>query len=133
MISTIEMNKSTTSGGRMRVRLFLICCLTICSTVIHADLLNHLKKIDPSEKNDNHKIRNVDFIYMINLDRRPEKFEQSCKQLQPYGITPFRFSAVNGWELSFETVNDIGVKYQPGMSKNLWGTCYLPEGNWNPH
>jgi len=78
-------------------------------------------------------MRNIDFIYTINLDQRPEKFKNCTDQLSPYDIHPFRFSAVNGWELTLEMVNDVGVKYAPGMAKQLWGTCYLPGGNWEPH
>jgi GR25 family glycosyltransferase involved in LPS biosynthesis len=62
---------------------------------------------------------------MINLDERPEKFSQSVQQLIPYGIYPYRFSAVNGWEgLSLEDINDVGVKYGPWMTKDHWATSY---------
>lgn len=54
------------------------------------------------EKGANHKMRNIDFIYMINLDKRPEKFLATQSALKRYGIHPYRFSAVNGWELSKE-------------------------------
>jgi GR25 family glycosyltransferase involved in LPS biosynthesis len=59
-------------------------------------------------------MKEIDFIYTINLDQRPEKFEQTKKALAPYGIVPYRFSAVNGWKLSFEALDDLGVRYQPG-------------------
>lgn len=78
-------------------------------------------------KEGDHTIRNVDFIYMINLDKRPEKFEHSAGQLRAFGIEPYRFSAVNGWELSFDTLNNLGVKYQNGMKQGMWGTCYFKE------
>lgn len=78
-------------------------------------------------------MRNIDFIYTINLDKRPEKFESCTKQLHPYGIYPYRFSAVNGWELSLEAFNQLGVVYTPSMKVDkLWGTCYLPENNGQP-
>lgn len=70
---------------------------------------------------------------MINLDERPEKMRHSLNQLAPFGIVPFRFSAVNGWELSLEAINDVGVKYEPWMRPELMGTCYLPEDNGEPH
>jgi len=69
-------------------------------------------------------MRNIDFIYMINLDQRPEKFASCIAQLHPYGIYPYRFSAVNGWELSLEAINDVGVKYSPGMTTGHYGTRY---------
>src|SRR5271155_811440 len=66
-----------------------------------------------------HSIRNIDFIYLINLDHRTEKLQTTLDQLTPYGIYPFRFSAVNGWKLSFEAINDLGVHYRPGMQKTI--------------
>lgn len=78
-------------------------------------------------KSDKHQMRNIDFIYMINLDLRPEKLSKSFKQLHPYGIYPYRFSAVNGWELSLETINDVGLKFQSWMEGGIWGTSYVME------
>ncbi|NGX47393.1 MAG: hypothetical protein K1000chlam3_00766 [Chlamydiae bacterium] len=98
---------------------------------LHSDVTDHLKKIDG--KTDAHRIRNIDFIYMINLDQRPEKFERSINQLHPYGIYPYRFSAVNGWELSLEEINDVGVKYTPDMDSNIMGSFFLFDGNFKRH
>jgi GR25 family glycosyltransferase involved in LPS biosynthesis len=78
-------------------------------------------------------MKNIDFIYTINLDQRPEKFAHCLNELAPYGICPYRFSAVNGWELSLEVINMLGIQYQDGMVKNLWGTAYLPDGNFESH
>ena len=74
-------------------------------------------------------MRNIDFIYMINLDKRPDRFEDSSKRLNPYGIFPYRFSAVNGWELSIDVINDVGVKYEPWMNSNIMGTYYYLDEN----
>lgn len=71
----------------------------------------------------------VDFIYMINLDKRPEKYNQSLAQLSPYGIIPYRFSAVNGWELSPQALDSLGIIFQPWMQKGIMGTCYLIEND----
>lgn len=76
-----------------------------------------------------HKIRNIDFIYMINLDQRPEKLESCTKQLHPFGIFPYRFSAVNGWELSLDVINDVGIKFEPWMKTNILGTYYPTDGS----
>lgn len=87
-----------------------------------AGVLDHLK---PAQNKSNiHKMKNIDFIYMINLDQRPEKFESSLAQLKPYGIIPYRFSAVNGWELTREIINDVGVKFSPEMTGGYWATTY---------
>ena len=42
-----------------------------CPKGLFAKLEDHLKKI--IDKGEGHQIRNVDFIYLINLDKRPEK------------------------------------------------------------
>lgn len=74
---------------------------------------DHLKRAE--NKSDLHKMKGIDFIYMINLDARPEKFADASGQLHKHGIYPYRFSAVNGWELTVEAINDVGLKYEPGM------------------
>lgn len=62
-----------------------------------------------------HKMDEIDYIYMINLDERPEKFAQASKALLSFGISPYRFSAVNGWKLPFATLGMIGARFLPGM------------------
>ncbi len=95
----------------------------------HAALEDHFKKA--GEKLGTHTMRNIDFIYVINLDQRPEKFAHTVKVLGKYGITPFRFSAVNGWELSMEAIDGIGLKYQPGMTP-LMATAFPAEAKGAP-
>lgn len=85
---------------------------------------DHLKKIEDKNLEMN-KMKNIDFIYMINLDKKPEKFQLSTLQLHPYGITPYRFSSVNGWELTLDEINDVGVKYTPGMEGGFQASSYL--------
>ncbi len=99
-------------------------------SVAYSDVLSHVKKI--TDKSAGHQIRNVDYIYMINLDERPEKYQLSLEQLAPYGIYPYRFSAVNGWKLSLEQINNLGTPYKPWMRKDVWGTRYLLDGNGEP-
>ncbi len=80
-----------------------------------------------------HQMKNIDFIYTINLDQRPEKFASCVQQLEKYGISPYRFSAVNGWELTLEQINQLGVVFEPGMSGGTWGTWYEEGGDKTPH
>lgn len=89
---------------------------------LQAALGDHLKKAEG--KWDVCWMRNIDFVYIINLDQRPEKFERSAQQLALWGIFPYRFSAVNGWELPLDVINDVGVCFQPWMSTGAWGTYY---------
>jgi GR25 family glycosyltransferase involved in LPS biosynthesis len=77
-------------------------------------------------------IEGVDYIYMINLDQRPEKFEPSKQDLGRFGIVPYRFSAVNGWELPFDIIKNLGIRYRKGMIKGVMGTYYqYPEDTTN--
>lgn len=110
----------------------LIAGLLILAGSLNASLQDHFKSVTDVRPT-NQGLEEVDFIYMINLDQRPEKFKMSLDQLTPYGITPYRFSAVNGWEMTFDTVDDVGVKLTPGMNNGQWGTCYLRDENWEPH
>lgn len=81
-----------------------------------------------------HQIPNIDYIYIINLDERPEKLNNCLSQLEPFGIYPYRFSAVNGWKLPLSAFNELGVKWESWMAiPNLWGTSYFPDGNGEPH
>ena len=105
----------------------ILLILVMASGCLFAAIEDHYKiPLNKSER-DLHPLRNIDFIYMINLDERPEKFSHSMKELAPYGITPYRFSAVNGWELPVEVINEVGVKYKPWMRQELMGTYYLAE------
>jgi len=108
--------------------LSLIFCLAALE--LAAGIMDHIRILE--DKPFLSPMRNIDYIYMINLDERPQKYEQSLNELAPYGIVPYRFSAVNGWELPLEIVNDIGVKYDPWMRQGLMGTCYLPEDEGEP-
>ena len=110
-----------------KLSLFL---LLVFSFPLFATIEKYLKQT--TDKYNNHKIKNIDFIYIINLDQRPEKWNRSLEQLLIYGICPYRFSAVNGWELSLEAINDIGVQFTPGMIGDFMGTSYHLDGNFAP-
>ena len=111
----------------MNIKLFFILSLAYVSS-LSADIADHFKPCP--DKSDHHQIRNIDFIYMINLDKRQDRFEDCSKRLNPYGIYPYRFSAVNGWEMPIEVINDVGVKYEPWMNSGIMATYYyLDEDN----
>lgn len=94
-----------------------------------ADVEDHLKKIGNCTE---HRLGNIDCVYLINLEERPEKFCRCIEQLAPYGIFPHRVSAVNGWKLSIETLNELGVKYGPWMQSNGMGSYYTEETGSTP-
>lgn len=111
----------------------MICSVALFLTTSHveAKFVDYIK--NAPNKSPHHQIRNIDFIYMINLDQRPEKFEDCNKQLNPYGVYPYRFSAVNGWELNLDAINSVGVKYAPGMTGGFWATSFRPQDNFERH
>lgn len=108
----------------MSTRLFCLLFLAISTTLI-GGIEQYFKPV--GQKSHRNKMRGIDCIYMINLDERPEKFARSAEELSPYKVYPCRFSAVNGWKLSLETINALGIKYRPGMRSELWGTSYLTD------
>jgi GR25 family glycosyltransferase involved in LPS biosynthesis len=113
----------------MKVR-FLIFLLIIISNNLSADLSDFFKPaFNKSEKN---RMNGIDFIYMINLDERPEKFALSEQQLTPYNIFPYRFSAVNGWNIPLEKLKDLGIKFESGMKDSIMGTRYRVNDNGVP-
>jgi GR25 family glycosyltransferase involved in LPS biosynthesis len=114
------------------LRIISFCCIIAFTNLYGSEVEDYFKI--PSEKPNAHihSIKNIDFIYMINLDQRPEKFEASLDELAPFNIIPYRFSAVNGWELPFDALNKLGVKYEPWMRQGLMGTSYLPEDEGTP-
>jgi GR25 family glycosyltransferase involved in LPS biosynthesis len=105
--------------------LYFFLFLFIAPFALQAKLEDHFKPA--LNKTYPKKMRGIDFIYMINLDERPEKFLKSKAQLDFFGIIPYRFSAVNGWRLSLDTINDVGVVYTEDMQGGEYATSFLPE------
>ena len=101
------------------MRIYRLLYVVLLVFFVGSDLLsaNEIEKyFKPAlNKEGHHKMRNIDFIYMINLDERPRKFEDCLEQLSLYGVFPYRFSAVNGWLLPFSTIQSVGVIYEPWM------------------
>ena len=89
---------------------------------LHAGIEKYFKKAE--NKAGMHSMSNIDFIYVINLDPRPERYERTMRIFEPYGIYPYRFSAVNGWQLPFEAIDELGVVYEPWMPQGPVCTVY---------
>jgi len=111
-------------------KLFFICFCIITTSYANKLIEQNLKPC--LNKENVNTIDGIDFIYMINMDARPEKFLESIEQLQKYDIIPYRFSAVNGWEIPIEIIQKLGVIFKPGMKEGLLGTYYNPENNGKP-
>jgi GR25 family glycosyltransferase involved in LPS biosynthesis len=108
----------------------LLCFLMIATALLRGDIEDHLRKIE--DKSDRHAFHNIDCVYLINLDERPEKLKLTLDQLTPHDIHPYRFSAVNGWKLSLETINDLGLKFSLEMDGGVMATSYHLNGNFEP-
>jgi len=98
------------------------CLLLLLSSVVFCAPLDHVKLI--LDKPPVQSLRNIDYVYVINLDHRPQRWESTVEQLAPYGIIPYRFSAVNGKELPIEVIWDLAVKFQHGMRAGGIGTVF---------
>lgn len=97
--------------------------LCVSSDASQNDLQRHFRKAE--HKSNEHKIDQIDYIYMINLDERPEKFALAAGELAIFGIFPYRFSAVNGWKLSTEAINQVGVKFTSSFNQEKFlGSIY---------
>lgn len=60
-------------------------------------------------------MENIDYIYLINLDQRPERWRNSINQLMRYDIYPERFPGIYGWSLSPYELNAMALTFQHGM------------------
>lgn len=76
---------------------------------------SHLKGIENKSSINKIQIRNIDYIYLINLDRRPERLHRSLQQLAPYGIMPHRVSGIDGWALGQDVFDDVAMIVEPSM------------------
>ena len=109
-----------------------VFCVTLFATCLcHADISHYFKKVT-REKTEKSALNGIYFIYLINLDQRPEKLEKCLSQLKTHGISPYRFSAVCGWDLSIEAFTELGVKFLPGMLSDEWVVHFPPEKQGTP-
>jgi len=92
---------------------FLFSIALLMPLICHAKIAHHFREWE--HKVSGSAVKNIDYIYVINLDMRPEKLNRTLVQLEPYGIVPERFSAIYGWDIPFPVLKDIGVHFAPGM------------------
>jgi GR25 family glycosyltransferase involved in LPS biosynthesis len=101
--------------------LFLIC---VCPFgILYSGIENHYKRIE--NKTDGHSFGSIDFVYLINLDHRTGKWKDCVEELVPHGIKPFRFSAVNGWKIQHQALQEIGMRFHPSMRGGGMGSIFL--------
>lgn len=104
--------------GSLMLKLFLLLFLPLYG----GDVRDYLQPAPRSSASS--QMRNIDFIYLINLDERPEKLALSLQKLAPYHITPCRFPAINGWNLPLDALNHLGVQCESWMSNGHFATYY---------
>ena len=101
---------------------FFFLLFLLATMMCEAAVEDHFKPC--LNKTEAPQIPEIDFVYLINLDRRPDRYARCLEQLQPYGITPYRFSAVDAKELSQQALEDVGVSFQKGMAEGQWVLHY---------
>jgi hypothetical protein len=104
----------------------LFICLFIWT--LEASLEDHFKPIGP--KSDGHSMEHIDYIYMINLDQRPEKYQMSIDRLTPYTEDLRTVILKNGTTSEIrEMAQTQGMKTlrQSGLMKVLEGTTTVEE------
>ena len=73
-------------------------------------------------------IAGIDCVYLINLDRRPDRLQESMEKLQTYNIHPLRFSAIDGTNCSFQALQEMGIVYTQNMLGGRWSKTLTEEG-----
>lgn len=97
----------------------------------HSGIENHYRKLE--NKLGSSGMENIDYIYLINLDQRPERWVNCLNQLLPYGIFPERFPGIYGWTLSPAVLNDMSLKFQHGMWTGRESVMHFPlDGDGTP-
>ncbi len=99
------------------MKAIIAICFVLNTGLFALAIENHLKKIE--RKSQPPQIKNIDFIYLINLDQRPEKLERISNDFARFGIELFRFPAIYGWQLPRTTFDDLGVVFQPWMMEEV--------------
>jgi GR25 family glycosyltransferase involved in LPS biosynthesis len=66
----------------------------------------------------------IDCIFVINLDRRPERWEKTKKLCDKQNLVVNRFSAIDGWTLSDLDVKKLMGNYEIRLRKGTIG-CLL--------
>lgn len=109
------------------MRFFLIKIIFVIFFLTHSleseEISSHFHKLENKSQISN-PFNNIDYIYLINLDYRPEKLKRCINQLEPYEILPYRFSAINGWQLSTKELENLGVPNKGNGKSKVTHTCF---------
>lgn len=92
--------------------IFLFLLLGLHSSA-HAGIERYYKSVE--ERVACSKFRNIDCVYLINLDYRRDKLEYSLEELAHWKIVPQRFSAICGWDLKLDDLKQLGIRFEDWM------------------
>lgn len=72
-------------------------------------------------------LKEIDCIYVINLDERPERWERTKNEFKAQRLNPQRISAINGWNLPISQKIDLLEKNSPLLKIHSGGAigCLL--------
>lgn len=92
--------------------LALICSETPMWACLYKEETPVVNFLKPAEnKKLKSGMKHIDSIYVINLDKRPEKWLRVKQILKEEGLSATRFSAVNGWEIDLKGQQELAGNY----------------------
>jgi GR25 family glycosyltransferase involved in LPS biosynthesis len=86
--------------------------------IIPSKLCNELNSTLNTPFNENivkSNIKNIDHIFIVNLEKCPKKKNYIKNFFDKYKIDINFFKAINGWALSMDTLKNIGTKFEKNM------------------
>lgn len=108
--------------GKKSILAWILCTILLlfCDANVCANIYKHktpvAKFLNPvNSKHTKSGIELVDCIYVINLDKRPEKWMRMQQILDEKAMSACRFSAINGWEISPENQQMLAGHYPMRM------------------
>lgn len=106
---------------------FLVCvgahapiCANICEK--ETPVVKHLKHVKGRKPYSG--VSHVGCVYVINLDKRPEKWARMEQILKEKGIYALRFSAIDGWNIPLSAQQELAGDYPVRMLPGEVG-CFL--------
>ena len=108
---------------------FVLLGIFSCSTVLgsywqekETPTKKYLRQIEHTEKQSG--IPPIECIYVINLDKRPERFVRITQEFGLHGLSLTRVRGVEGWLLTEEQKKEMIGPYSVNMSGGMFG-CFL--------
>ncbi|KAI9587920.1 glycosyltransferase 25 family member [Glossina fuscipes] len=90
--------------------------INIKTNIIHdfeeiKEVDDYLKKYEPRVEKDT---MSLDHIYLINLERRPERRKKMLKLFEILGLEVEYFPAIDGKKLDHNKIQEMNIKFMPG-------------------